>query len=388
MIRRLTVACGVLLALAGLSGCGNDSVAGKTTTTGNGGGLVALGPDGQALSGCVVLAARSWDPVRGVPGIVDTVRGDAAGILRLPQETYAFLEIQDSGRTLGAWAKRVLIPEGSRRTMRLDTMRSIEGSWADRAGIVEGRIYLDSSFRSAPLRNADGRFSFGRMPSGDYSVKLDADAKALRSMGMLQIVLDDVRYVGAGNIVVAGDMTGSPLLLDDFESGSNLSRLHDAYPDVSPWYMWWTEVEMFEPLSSRGDSMSLAIRSDASRPGRSFHSRFKALQSWSWLAVGIAGLRMDMANRSQLCFSYRCDTAFKVQLQRDSVGTVRPALFASIPSSVNWRDLCLETTSLVAEPGTPDSLSTWASFGKRVLTLEFHVPGGGSYLELDDIFLR
>ena len=42
-----------------LSACGSDSVAGKTTTTGNGGGIVALGPDGRPLAGCLALTARN-----------------------------------------------------------------------------------------------------------------------------------------------------------------------------------------------------------------------------------------------------------------------------------------------------------------------------------------
>lgn len=388
MIRRSTAACGVLLALAGLSGCGSDSVAGKTTTTGNGGGLVALGPDGQAISGCVVLAARSWDPVRGVPGTVDTLHSDSSGQVALPQETYAFLEIRDSAQALGVWSKRIFVPEGTRRTFVLDTLRTLEGHWADRSGILEGRLYLDSSFRSAPLVRKDGAFAFGKVPSGDYAILLDADAKGLRPMGSVRLGASEVRYTGSGNLVVTGDTTGSPLWIDDFESGSVLPLLHRSVPSVSPWYVWASLATMTLPDLSQPDLFMRAIGPDSTRPGQSFHSRFIAQDPYAWVALGIVGMEIDLTARRELCFSYRSDTLLKIQFQRDSVGSVRPTLSSFLPSARQWQDVCVATNGFVPNPDTPDSLKTWSAFGKRVLVLEFQTPSGGTFLDLDDIRLR
>jgi len=388
MIRQLSAMCGVLFAMASLSGCGSDSVAGKTTTTGNGGGLVAQGPDGQALSGCMVLAARSWDPVHGVPGSVDTLRSDSAGHVELPQEAYAFLEIRDSAHALGAWSKKIFVPEGTRRTLVLDSLRTLEGRWADRSGIVEGRLYLDSSFRSAPLLKADGSFAFGKVPTGDYAVLLDADAKALRPMGSVRLGASEVRYTGSGNILVTGDTTGSPLWIDDFESVSVLPLLHRSLPSVSPWYTWASLATMTLPASSQSDALLRAIGPDSTRPGRSFHSRFIATDPYAWVALGIVGMEIDLSARSQLCFSYRSDTLLKIQFQRDSVGSVRPTLSSSLSSSRQWRDICVATNGFVPNPDTPDSLKVWSAFGRRVLVLEFQTPSGGTFLDIDDIRLR
>jgi len=388
VIGRLSVAGGMLLVLVGLGGCGIDSVAGKTTTTGNGGGLMALGPDGQAISGCVVLAARSWDPVRGVPGTVDTLRSDSSGQVALPQEAYAFLEIQDSTHLLGAWSKRVYVPEGTRRTIELDSLRTIEGRWADRSGIVEGRLYLDSSFRSVPLLRTDGSFAFGKVPAGDYAMLLDADAKALRPMGSVRLGASEVRYTGSGNLVVTGDTTGSPLWIDDFESGSILPLLHRSVPSASSWYVWASLATMTLPNLSQPDSFVRAIGPDSTRPGRSFHSRFVAQDPYAWVALGLVGMEIDLSARKELCFSYRTDTLLKIQFQRDSVGSVRPALSSSLASSRQWRDVCVAMNGFVPNSDTPDSLKTWIAFGKRVLVLEFQTPSGGTYLDLDDIRLR
>jgi hypothetical protein len=379
-----------LAILPGLfSACGNDSVAGKTTTTTNGGGgkLLAVGPDGNPLSNCVAYAARSWDPLLGQPGRVDTLRGDASGNIILGQDAYSFLEIHDSSRSMGAWIKRVSVHDGNRQIVALDTLRRIQGKWSDRSGIVAGRILLDSSLRSASLKN-DGSFAFEKIPVGSYSLALDADSKPLRHMGSVRLESHDVRYTGSGNIIVAGDTTGSPLWIDDFESISYFPLLHRSTPSVSPWYVWASLSTMSLPVPGDTTSMLKAIGPDSVRSGRAFHSRFVAPEPYSWVAAGITGMEIDIGARSELCFGYRSDTLLKVQFQRDSVGTVRPTVSATLPSSMRWKDVCIATDGFVPNDDTPDSLKTWSAFGKRVLVIEFQTPSGGTFLDLDDIRLR
>lgn len=382
MIRRLAVACGVLLALAGLSGCGNDSVAGKTTTTGNGGGLVAVGPDGQALAGCLVLAARSWDPVHGVPGVVDTLRSDADGLVRLPLESYAFVEMRDERRSLGAWKRRVSFAQDQRQVLRLDSLHAIRGRWKDASG---GRMGIDSSFQASGI-GTDGGFSFTQVPKGNWMLRRWKDGMA-NAVGVLRVSAADVGCDGCGNVSVAMDTSLAPLWIDDFETGSNLPRLHASVPSVSPWFLWWVETDMILPDSNDGASISKAIRADSVRAGNSFHGRFAPRSSDAWIALGLTGLQLDWSGRQELCFGYRSDTALKIQLHRDSVGSLRPTMTAWAPASRTWRDACLPLVAFAPEANVPDSLRAWTAFGRRILGFEFQSPGG-TYLDLDDVLVR
>ncbi len=376
------------LAFAGFVSCGEDTVAGKTTTTTNGGGnLQAVGPSGQPLSGCVALAARSWDPVRGMPGAVDTLRGDGAGTIRLERESYAFLEIRDDASGLGARIQRVSLPDGNRQMVRLDTLRRIQGRWADRSSVAAGRLFLDSSFHSVAL-GGDGSFVFRGVSEGAYALLLDANAAAPRRMGSVRLEERDVRFLGPGNVILQDDTTGSPLWIDDFETGSVFPPIHGVVPGVSPWYVWASLATTLLPASTEVDSIRRAIGPDPDRAGNSFHFRFATDDPYSWVAVGITNMEMDLSERTRLCFAYRSDSLVKIQFQRDSVGMVRPAVSASVPSSREWKDVCVATSDLVANADNPDSLKTWNSFGKKVLVIEFQVPSGGTFLDLDDIRMR
>lgn len=378
-----------LLAIAGLlASCGTDTVAGKTTTTSNGGGgLVALGPDGHPLAGSIALAARSWDPLRGAPGAIDTVRADSLGHIALPDSLYAFVEIQDSAHLMGAWVKRLQVIEGRYSPIALDTLRSLQGTWADRAGIGQGRLYLDSSLASATLER-DGSFVFPMLSIGDYGLRLDADSQVPRAFGRIELYRHDVRYLGSGNVVLDGDSTGSPLWIDDFESGTSLPLVRQSAPSVTAWYIWGSLATVTLPASSESVDMLQAIGPDSTRPGRAYHTRFTSQSPYSWVGTGLTHLEIDLAARSQLCLSYRADTLLKIQFQRDSIDSIRPTLSAILPPSPQWRDACIATTDLVPNPDTPDSLKSWSAFGKRVLVLEFQTPAGGTYLDLDDIRMR
>jgi len=377
------------LAIAGFVSCGDETVAGKTTTTTNGGGtLLAVGPDGQPLSGCVALAARSWDPVRGVPGPVDTLRGDAVGKILLARDDYSFLEIRDGSGELGAWIKRVVVPDGNRQVVPLDTLRRIQGHWPDRSTIAQGRLFLDSSFHSAALLDDDGAFVFEGVPDGAYSLILDAEPAALRRMGVVHLDPGSLRFEGSGNVVLAGDATGSPLWIDDFETGSVFPMIHGVVPGVSPWYVWASLATTILPASTEVDSIRRAIGPDPDRAGNSFHFRFSTNDPYSWVAVGITNMEMDLSPRARLCFAYRSDSLLRIQFQRDSVGMARPTVSASVPSSREWKDVCIATADFLADTGTPDTLKSWDRFGKRVLVLEFQVPSGGTFLDLDDIRMR
>jgi hypothetical protein len=361
--------------------------AGKTTTTTNGGGILVLGPDGQPLANCVAYAARSWDTVDGKPGIVDTLHGDSMGTLRLSQDAYAFLEIQNGSRTLGAWAKRIRVHEGDLRTISLDSLRNIQGNWADRAGISDGRLFLDSTFRSTSLRY-DGSFVFDKVPAGGYAIMLDPDTGSRRPMGAVRLGDGEIRYTGSGNIVLAGDTTGSPLWIDDFESGGIWPMLRSSYPAVSPWYVWAVQADLVLPGSTDPDSIFRAIGADSSRSGKFFHFRFTPTDVYAQVAVGVTNLEVDLRTRSQVCFSYRADAPLKVEFQRDSVSGLRPAISTTLPPQTRWVDTCAATSGFVPNSDTPDSLATWNAFAKRVLVIQFGASNPGTFLDLDDIRLR
>ncbi|MBK9578969.1 MAG: hypothetical protein IPK50_14025 [Fibrobacterota bacterium] len=371
-----------------LASCGNDIVAGKTTTTTNGGGgVVALAPDGSPSPGCIVLAARSWDAVGGKPASVDTLHGDSAGFVAFPQEDYAFFEIRSRTRDLGTWVKRPTLHDGIRQTILLDTLRSFRGRWADRSSIARGRLFLDSSFQSTQL-GVDDSFAFEKVPTGTYLLSVDADAQPLRPMGSVLLGSREVRFTGSGNVIVAGDTTGSPLWIDDFESESLTPSIRRSFPQASRWYMWWTQMTMSNPTGTDATSLSRAFGPDSVRGGKTFHARFASASPDAWVAVGITDLELNLTSRTQLCFGYRADSLIKIQFQRDSLDGFRPTLSASVPSSRQWRDVCVPIADFTPDAQTTDSLKTWAAFGRRVLVIEFQTPAGGTYLELDDVRLR
>ncbi len=370
-----------------LASCESNSVAGKTTTTTNGGTVVALGPEGQPLPGCVLLAARQWDIPTSKPAWVDTAFGDSAGIIQLPQEAYAFLEIRNAAKGLGAWSKRIFIQEGDRQTIHLDTLREIHGHWTEGSGTAEGRMLLDSTFHSA-LLEANGSFSFTGIPKAKYSLVFDADTGALRPLGT--VILEDgiTRFEGNGNVTLTSDTTVPPLWIDDFESGTTLPMLFQSQPAMSPWYTWTTQMEMTLPVSSQETDMLQAMGPDSTRNGKVFHARFTGTGDFGWFALGLTGLALDISAYSKVCFSYRTDTLLYVVFQRDSVSGVRPALSSTLPSSLQWRNACLATASMTPDPETPDSLVTWKVFGRKVLAIEFQIPIGGTFVDLDDIVFR
>lgn len=389
MKRLATLRLALVPLLAGLlASCGGDRLAGKTTTTSNGGDLVALGPDGAPLAGCVALAARSWNPETGTPGVVDTLRGDASGTIALDREAYAFVEIQDGAGALGASLRRVLVADGDRRTIPLDTLRELAGRWADRAGVAQGRLFLDSSFQSASLSDSNGSFRFARVARGTYDLKLAADTGSVRSMGSIRLDRGAVRYTGSGNVLLEGDTTLSPLWIDDFESGTYWPLLRPSVRGVSPWFMWWTETDMILPTATAPDSILAAIGPDSLRPGRTFHARFQTTGGNALIAAGITNMELDLRARREVCLSYRTDSPLRIEFQRDSVGAIRPVLSSTLPAAPAWRDTCAATADFVPASDTPDSLSTWDAFARRVLVIQFVASTGATHLDLDDIRLR
>lgn len=382
-------ALGALAALAALfAACGGDSVAGKTTTTTNGGGVAAFASNGRPIAGALVLAARSWDPDRGTWGVVDTMRTDSAGFASLPVERYAFLEIRERTHALGAWSRRIVVPEGSTRVWILDSLRPLRGTWADRAGSAPGRLYLDSSFRSTDLNETGTSFDFGTVPVGTYELVLSTTDRGPRSMGSVSREPGAVRYLGSGNIVLDGDTTGSPLWIEDFESDYTGPLLRRSVPQVAGWYMWSNLMTVTLPTSSDDSDMRKAIGPDSLRPSGAYHSRFEASSPDASIGFGLTRLHMDLSGRSRFCFGYRSDTTVTVQFQRDSIGATRPATSTTLSPSSQWRDVCVATSDFVPNPVTPDSLKAWTEFGKSILTLEFHVPAGGTYFDLDDVHMR
>jgi hypothetical protein len=384
-VTRLAVAAATLLVL---SACDDPTVAGKTTTTTNGGGgVVAATSAGVPVPGARVLAARGWDSTRGIPTGVDTLMADSAGTVRLPDESWAVVQILDREGRRGAVLRGLDLPDGNRRVVPLDDLRDLGGRWPDRATVATARLYLDSSFSSTAVAE-DGSFAFAAVPEGRWTLRMQGGSEGPRRMGEVDIAASSLRFTGSGNVLLDGDTTGSPLLVDDFESGTTWPRLHISDPGSSPWYMWWVLATMIQPKSSQADTLLQAIGPDSTRPGRSFHARFASNDPNSWVALGLTGLELDVSARSGLCFGWRSDNQLKIELQRDSVGGVRPTIHATVPSASAWRDTCVPFAAFVPNSDTPDSLKSWSAFGRRVLDLEFQAPSGGTFLDLDDIFLR
>lgn len=387
-MRRLRSAAAIAAILA-LAGCGDPTVAGKTTTTTNGGGaLTATTRSGAPVPGARVLAARGWDTASGIPTGVDTLTADSTGRVDLPADRYAVVQVLDRPARLGAVLRRMELLDGNRRVVVLDSLRAVAGRWADRRTVPSARLYLDSTFSTVAAAE-DGSFAFPGVPEGSWNLRMQGGSGGPRRMGEIEVGRGSLRFAGSGNVLLDGDTTGSPLLVDDFESGTTWPLLHQSAPAASPWYMWWMQATMVRPTSSdAADSVLRAIGPDSTRPGNSFHVRYAANGPGSWVALGLTNLEIDLSARGEICFSYRADTALNVVFQRDSVAGGRPTLSSSTPSSPVWRDVCLPISGFSANSETPDSLKTWAGFGRRVLVLEFQLRDGGTFLDLDDIRLR
>lgn len=388
--RALASASVVSLLGAFLVACGNDSVAGKTTTTTNGGDLVALGPDGTPLSGCVALAARSWDTTLSRAGQLDTLRGDSLGRISLGGEAYAFVEIRDASGALGA---RILLPrveDGFRQLVSLDTLRDLAGVWADRAGVSNGSLVLDSSLVSAATLGPDGAFTFRSVAPGTYGLLLQESTRPARPFGEVHLGAGSrgVRYTGSGNVVLAGDTTASPFWIDDFEPGSLRPQLRSAYPNASPWFVWWTWANMVRPASSSDSDLLSAIRPDSTRAGSTFQARFTTTGPNAWIALGVTNLQANLQARREVCLGYRSDAPMVIEFQRDSIAGQRPTFWDTLPPAPQWRDTCAALSNFSPGEGTPDSLRTWSAFGRRVLVIQFLATTGATHLDLDDLRLR
>lgn len=338
--RALAATCIATLLGVILVACGSDSLAGKTTTTTNGGDLVALGPDGAPLAGCVALAARSWDTALSQPGPLDTLRGDSLGRISLGGEAYAFVEIRDASGALGA---RVLLPrvdDGFRQPVSLDTLRDLSGTWADRKGISNGSLVLDSSLVSAATLLPDGGFTFRSVAPGTYGLLLQESTRPARPFGEVHLGAGSrgVRYTGSGNVVLTGDTTGSPFRIDDFEPGGLRPLLRSAQPDASPWFLWWTRANMVRPATSSPEDILSAIGPDTSRGGTSFQARFATTGVDAWVALGITNLHLDLGARREVCLGYRTDAPMVIEFQRDSLAGQRPTFWDTLPPAPQWRD--------------------------------------------------
>lgn len=376
------------LAGAFLVACGGDSVAGKTTTTTNGGDLVALGPDGTPQAGCIALAARSWDSARSRPGVVDTLRGDAMGRIPLGGAAYAFVEIRDSSGRLGARVLRPRVDDGFRQSVVLDGLLALTGSWSDRASIGVGSLVLDSSLAGSASLGPDGAFVFRDLAPGTYGIRLEADGRLPRPFGTVHLRPGEVRYRGSGNLILDRDTTGSPLWIDDFEPGPIRPQLQSAFPGASAWFVWWTWADMVRPAAADPESVLAAMGPDSTRGGSTFQARFTTTGPGAWVALGITNLAIDLSARRDVCLGYRSDAPIVVEFQRDSIAGQRPSFWDTLPPAPRWRDTCAALSSFTPGTGTPDSLGTWSAFGRRVLVIQFLATTGATLLDLDDLRLR
>lgn len=376
------------LAGAFLVACGGDSVAGKTTTTTNGGDLVALGPDGTPQAGCIALAARSWDSARSRPGIVDTLRSDGEGRIALGGYAYAFVEIRDPSGRLGARVLRPRVDDGFRQTVALDSLLPLSGRWSDRASIGIGSMVLDSSLAGSASLGPDGAFLFRDVAPGTYGLILEGDGRPPRPFGSVHLHAAGARYLGSGNVILDRDTTGSPLWIDDFEPGRMRPLLRSALPDASPWFVWSTWADMVRPATADPESVLAAMGPDPTRGGSTFQARFTTTGPGAWVALGITNLEIDLSVRRDVCLGYRSDAPFVVEFQRDSIAGQRPSFWDTLPPAPRWRDTCAALSSFTPGTGTPDSLATWKAFGRRVLVIQFLASNGATYLDLDDLRLR
>jgi hypothetical protein len=370
-----------------LTGCGNDEVAGRSTTTTNGDGVIAIGMDGTPRHSAYALFISQWDSIRGTAIGIDTVRTDANGILRIPKTRFTFVEIQDPLDSTALWMHSGDLFPGNLTPVRLLTTHTLKGRWLDFLTEPGARVYIDSSLRSSPL-GPNGEFRFDNMPQGTHALRLANAKGSTRPMGLFNLSGVGIVYSGAANLSITGLQTPAPFWIDDFEAGSVFPMAKSGIPNLTRWYMLVVNSTLSQPRSTQMDTLREAFRYDSARGSRVFETKYITNPDFATVGLGSHGYHSNLLERTEFCLAYRSDRAIQIQLHRDKVGDSTPMFKVNLDSSLVWKDACVRFSDFKKATGTPDSLGTWSTFGRDILTIHILGSVGSTYLGLDDIRIR
>lgn len=360
----------LLLALA-LTSCGDDRVAGKTTTTGN--GLIPVDETGTVIVGARARASTGWDTLSASPTDTVELRQTSDGTILLDDRIWAFVEILSPDGSTSALVRRP--GPDSRKRVDLGRPTDLSLTWIDHDQFPGARAVVESSFVASPV-GPSGNFAVrGATGSDSRLLLVTADRKTLAG-GELR----DGRIASTSLNFLAGG-SPQPLWIDDFEGGA-ASRLGRSWPGTSGWTSFFRAAKPTNPPSSG----SLAPAIAASGPDGSLALSFSfSIDSTSgWATAQLTFPRMDLRSRGRFCLEFRSQGRVKVEFLRST--TQGASSFAvSMPASSAWKDTCLAIRSFAPANGNPASDSTWASFADSVGVLQMLALQGATSLGLDNL---
>jgi hypothetical protein len=361
----------LLLALA-LASCGDDRVAGKTTTTGN--GLIPVDETGTVIVGARARASSGWDTLSASPTDTVELRQSSDGTILLDGRPWAFVEVRspDGGQT--ALVRRPTT-EGTARLV-LEPTDTLDLRWIDHAQHPEARAVVESSFVSGPVGSA-----------GDIAL-----AGAFGPLAKL------ILETGTGSILPAGTILDGSLVqsslnfvdgsspqalwIDDFEGVGGKSRLAQAWPGTSGWTSFLRNATATDPPVA--GPLAAAVGPNGPGGSRALSFSFSFDSTSGWAAAQLLFPIMDLRSRGRFCLEFRSQGRVKVEFLR-STTTGASGFAVTIPASSAWKDTCLAIRSFSPANGNPPADSTWASFADSVRVLQVLALPNATSLGLDNL---
>jgi hypothetical protein len=392
--RRASIGGAILLAtVLYLSGCGDDSLAGKTNSSETGNVLTAriLDSAGRSLSGARVelVELDGWRTRLQANDSLATqvLATDDSGrvVLRLdPRLRYALVATSTREGVMDT-----LDPLVERPVFRARTLRRFSGHLAG-SSFAGDEICLESTSRCV-----------GIQPSGDYAL-------ASLPEGTFRPV---VRRAASGSLVGLGTyaVTSSAnpdrdtlyyrpdsLLLDDFEDGDRFGSIRSLFGSGQ----WWLFGQRATSTPATPEDIPGRIE-DGGPGGKSLRLTVAATDTVPVLLLGMdlgMGVEaadsqrvfVDLSQTTAIRFRARGTGSLKVMIQSRRVLELGDQLHlhAVVPLTGAWQDVSVTTSSLRPFAGSRAATAglTFAKASERVGAIFFQFEAAGDYW-LDDIRL-
>lgn len=361
----------LLLALA-LASCGDDRVAGKTTTTGN--GLVPVDETGNVVFGARARASSGWDTLSASPTDTVELRQSSDGTILLDGRPWAFVEVRspDGGRM--ALVRRPTTEETAR--LVLEPTDNLDLRWVDHAQHPSARAVVESSFVSGPV-GSSGAIALAGAFGPLAKLLLETGTGSILPAGT---ILDGSLVQSSLNFVDGS--SPQALWIDDFEAPGGVSRLSASWPGTSGWRSFLRNAVGIDPPGAG----SLAAAVVPSGPGGSFalSFTFRIDSTNGWAAAQLAFPAMDLRSRGRFCLEYRSQGRLKVEFLRSTTPGAS-AFAATLPTAGAWKDTCLSVGAFAPASGNPPGDSTWGAFADSVGVLQLLALQGANRLDLDNL---
>ena len=361
----------LILAFA-LTSCGDDRVAGKTTTTGN--GLIPVDETGTVIVGARARASSGWDALSASPTDTVELRQSSDGTIHLDGRPWAFVEVRSPDGSRIALVRRPTT-EGTARLVLQDP-DALDLRWIDHARHPGARAVVESSFVSGPV-GSSGMIALSGAFVPRARLVLETSTGTILPAG----TMIDGRLVESSLNWLRG-ASPLPLWIDDFESTGGGSRLSASWPGTSGWRSFLRNAVGIDPPGAG----SLATAVVPSGPGGSLalSFTFRIDSTNGWAAAQLSVPAMDLRSRGRFCLEYRSQGRLKVEFLRSTTPGAS-AFAATLPTAGAWKDTCLAVGAFAPASGNAPVDSAWEAFADSVGVLQLLALQGANRLDLDNL---